>query len=219
MPSYSSYNLNELFSLMKKSDQVAFNEVYNRTWKQLFTTAKSKLNDEQLAQEVVQDIFIDLWEKKLDREIKNIPAYLNQMLRFKVIDIYRSKKLLTEDIDNIKDVLLESSSSEDRYLENELELILNNWISKLPSKRKIIFELYYWDNKSTKEISDLLNLSTKTVQNQLLLSKISLKDILQKIFLLFFIFFLGVRPSLYDYMDNHEVITILCQEKTIGFKN
>jgi len=204
---------------MKKSDQVAFNEVYNRTWKQLFTTAKSKLNDEQLAQEVVQDIFIDLWEKKLDREIKNIPAYLNQMLRFKVIDIYRSKKLLTEDIDNIKDVLLESSSSEDRYLENELELILNNWISKLPSKRKIIFELYYWDNKSTKEISDLLNLSTKTVQNQLLLSKISLKDILQKIFLLFFIFFLGVRPSLYDYMDNHEVITILCQEKTIGFKN
>lgn len=191
MPSYSSYSLDELFGLIKESDQSAFNEIYERTWEKLYITAKSKLNDDQLAKEIVQDIFIDLWEKRAKKEVVNISAYLYQSLRFKVIDVYRRKKIPIQDIESIKEVLIETKSSDNKCLESELEVILKNWMEQLPSKRKIIFELYYWDHKSTKEISEILKLSMKTVQNQLLLCKISLKGTVQKFFFILLLFLFG----------------------------
>lgn len=191
MPSYSSYSLDELFGLIKESDQSAFNEIYERTWEKLYITAKSKLNDDQLAKEIVQDIFIDLWEKRAKKEVVNISAYLYQSLRFKVIDVYRRKKIPIQDIESIKEVLIETKSSDNKCLESELELILKNWMEQLPSKRKIIFELYYWDHKSTKEISEILKLSMKTVQNQLLLCKISLKGTVQKFLFILLLFLFG----------------------------
>ncbi|MFD1166507.1 RNA polymerase sigma factor [Sphingobacterium daejeonense] len=191
MPSYSSCSLDELFGLIKESDQSAFNEIYERTWEKLYITAKSKLNDDQLAKEIVQDIFIDLWEKRAKKEVVNISAYLYQSLRFKVIDVYRRKKIPIQDIESIKEVLIETKSSDNKCLESELEVILKNWMEQLPSKRKIIFELYYWDHKSTKEISEILKLSMKTVQNQLLLCKISLKGTVQKFFFILLLFLFG----------------------------
>jgi len=202
MPSFSLYSLDELFNLVKQSDESAFTELYERTWKKLFLIAKQKLKDESYAKELVQDIYIDLWNKREEREIQNTEAYLAQMLRFKVIDHYRKKKIHVEELEKIQDILQESVEADSPILQHELESILHIWIDQLPAKRKKIFELYYLDSKSTKEIGNQLKLSTKTVQNQLLISKHSLKVVLQKIFFLFFIFFLGHTSIRYDYIGN-----------------
>lgn len=188
---YSSYSLEELFILMKNSDETAFNELYDRTWQKLYLTARAKTNNESLAKELIQDVFIDFWDKKHNREIKDVKAYLNQALRFKIIDIYRSKKLNLETLDDIENILIESSSSDKYLIERELNTILNCWMKSLPLKRRKIFELYYFENKSTKEISEILQLSIKTVQNQLITSKSSLKGVLQKILFILFVFFFG----------------------------
>jgi len=202
MSSFNLYSLDELSNLVKQSDESAFNELYERTWAKLFVTAKQKLKDESHAKEIVQDIYIDLWNKREEREIRNTEAYLAQMLKFKVIDHYRKKKIPVEELDKIQDILQESVGADGLYLEHELENILHTWMDLLPAKRKKIFELYYLDSKSTKEIGNQLKLSTKTVQNQLLISKHSLKAMLHKIFFLFFIFFLGHMSSRYDYIGN-----------------
>ncbi|WFB63311.1 sigma-70 family RNA polymerase sigma factor [Sphingobacterium sp. WM] len=174
---------------MKNSDETAFNELYDRTWQKLYLTARAKTNNEGLAKELIQDIFIDFWDKKHIREIKDVKAYLNQTLRFKIIDIYRSKKLDFETLDDIENILIESTSSDKYLIERELNTILNYWMKSLPLKRRKIFELYYFENKSTKEISETLQLSIKTVQNQLISSKSSLKGVLQKILFILFVFF------------------------------
>ncbi|WP_169715196.1 RNA polymerase sigma factor [Sphingobacterium cellulitidis] len=174
---------------MKNSDETAFNELYDRTWQKLYLTARAKTNNEGLAKELIQDIFIDFWDKKHIREIKDVKAYLNQTLRFKIIDIYRSKKLDFETLDDIENILIESTSSDKYLIERELNIILNYWMKSLPLKRRKIFELHYFENKSTKEISETLQLSIKTVQNQLITSKSSLKGVLQKILFILFVFF------------------------------
>ena len=204
MSSFNLYSLDELFNLVKQSDESAFNELYERTWEKLYLTARQKLKDEFQAKEIVQDVYIDLWNKRKQREIQHTEAYLAQMLRFKVIDHYRKKKIHLEELDKIEDILQESVGADGLYLESELEGILHTWIDQLPAKRKKIFELYYLDSKSTKEIGNQLKLSTKTVQNQLIISKHSLNLILQRIFFLFFIFFLGHTTIRYDYIGNQE---------------
>lgn len=192
MPNYNTYSLDELFIRVKKSDQVAFNEIYERTWEKLYIKAMCKLNDEDLAKDLVQDLYIDLWEKRFLKEIGNLSAYLNNALRFKVIDIYRKKNLSRENLDKIEIILIESNSSDINCLENDLQQILKTWIQHLPAKRKEIFEFYYYHYKTTKEISEILNISIKTVQNQLLLSKVSLKSTFKKLFFLILFFLFGI---------------------------
>ncbi|MDR2283044.1 MAG: sigma-70 family RNA polymerase sigma factor, partial [Sphingobacterium sp.] len=93
-----------------------------------------------------------------------------------------------EVIDDFVEIIADSAYADSSFAADELSAIISCWIEQLPKKRKEIFKFKLENDLSTAEISALLNISPKTVQNQLLNSKAELKVVLKKIFT----FILGV---------------------------
>jgi RNA polymerase sigma factor (sigma-70 family) len=191
MYNYDKHNLEELFLLVKESDTGAFDILYHRTWKELYKSAYLKLKNKPLAKDIVQDVYIDLWNKREIKEIKNVEGYLYQAVRFKVIDQFRKKHNVFEEVENFIEAIGDVEFADSKCLEKELETLLDGWLEQLPKKRKEIFLLHYKEDKSTSEISDMLNISRKTVQNQLLTTTNMLKHLMHKILFIFFILFFG----------------------------
>ena len=188
---YTAYSLDELLQLIRESDSLAFDELYRRTWKKLYVHAFQKLRDEDLAKDIVQEVFVDFWNKRQLRDIQRVEAYLMRAVKFKVIDRFRKKDFIVEEIEDFAEVLANSEFSDSKLLDDELNTLLNYWISRLPNKRKEIFLLRYEEGLSTEEIGKLLNISTKTVQNQILNATTFLRSLMHKILFLFFLFFFG----------------------------
>ncbi|MDR2275838.1 MAG: sigma-70 family RNA polymerase sigma factor [Sphingobacterium sp.] len=181
-----SMSLEDLFLLVKESNEGAFDELYHRSWKKLYEIAFRRLQDENVAKEIVQDIYIDLWEKRDRKTIQDIDHYLCQAVRFKVIDKFRKEKKYFDELETLVEKLSDGSTADERYIQVELQTMLNGWIARMPHKRRVIFQLRYNEDKTVKEIAKLLGISTKTVQNQLLNTTNTLKDLIHKILFMFF---------------------------------
>ncbi|TJZ54780.1 sigma-70 family RNA polymerase sigma factor [Sphingobacterium olei] len=188
---YTILSFPHLMLAIKQSDRKAFDELYGRTWKSLYKQAVNKLNNEDLAKDIIQDIFIDLWTKRESSNIDHIEHYLSRAVKFKVIDQFRKKDFHLKEIEEFVDILEDSEYADSKLLDNELREIISTLADRLPQKRREIFKLKFEQELSTKEISDLLNISPKTVQNQTLNSISILKNIFQKILFILFILFFG----------------------------
>src|SRR5581483_5331410 len=80
-----------LIKLLRQGNEVAFTRIYNQYWQRLFIVAANKLNhDLTLAEELVQDIFLDLWRRRETLDIKtSLAVYLAAAMKYKVIDARR----------------------------------------------------------------------------------------------------------------------------------
>jgi RNA polymerase sigma-70 factor (family 1) len=186
MHAENHYSLEELYLLVKKSDVSAYNMIYERTWKGLYQNCFSRLNDKLISKEIVQDVFIDLWVKRREKEIQHVNNYLYSAVRYKIIDQFRKSTKKLESLESIVDYVASMDQADRNFREEELQAHLNYWIDKLPMKRREIFKLKYFEDLNNKEIGEILNVSPKTVQNQLLTASKWLKHQLKEILFLFF---------------------------------
>ncbi len=122
-----------------------------------------------MAKEIVQESFINLWEKRQSIDIsKSVKSYLTTSIRNKCLNYLRdTKKFNTEII--LSDVLFQEVDFEqsDKLIEKELNNKINNAIDDLPEKCKEIFQLNRFENLKYKEIAVKLNISIKTVETQM----------------------------------------------------
>lgn len=188
---YSSYTLEELLLRIKEDDQRAFDELYTRTWKQLYIKTYSKLKIEDLSKDIVQEVFVDFWNKRHARDIQNVQAYLMQAVKFKVLDEFRKSRYEFVELDNFIEQIRDSNDADSQLISKEFFTALKAWIETLPAKRKEIFKLKYEEGLSNKEIAERLDVSVKTVQNQLLNSSAELKLLLRTALFTHFLLFFG----------------------------
>ncbi len=122
-----------------------------------------------MAKEIVQDSFINLWEKRQSIDIsKSVKSYLTTSIRNKCLNYLRDTKKFNTDI-ILSDVLFQEVNFEqsDKLIEKELSNRINNAIDKLPEKCKEIFVLNRFENLKYKEIAVKFNISIKTVETQI----------------------------------------------------
>ncbi|WP_346067231.1 RNA polymerase sigma factor [Sphingobacterium siyangense] len=105
-------SLEDLFLLVKESNEDAFDELYHRTWKKLYEIALRRLQHENTAKEVIQDLYIDLWEKRHRKTIQDVDHYLCQAVRFKVIDRFRKEKRYFEELETMVEELSDGSTAD-----------------------------------------------------------------------------------------------------------
>ncbi len=87
----------ELFHLFKKDDVKAFEELYNRYWPGLVNKAYKRINCREKAEAIVQYIFVDIYQRRTTIDLTiSIVAYLNQALKFKILNEYQSEIILTK---------------------------------------------------------------------------------------------------------------------------
>ncbi|WP_170179684.1 RNA polymerase sigma factor [Flavivirga rizhaonensis] len=77
---------------VKRSDHKAYKLLYERLWESLYIKAFSMLGDKDLAKDVIQDIWISLWEGRSEIKNDNIEGYLMNAVRFKVYNEFRNLK-------------------------------------------------------------------------------------------------------------------------------
>lgn len=159
---------NELILLLKQSNKDAFTTLYNKYWKQVYNFSRLYLTDKESAKEVVQEVFIKIWESRdFMRQEDNFKGLLFIITRNLIFNQHR--KSLNEDFYKMTVI----SAMENSYdIEEEIEAknlsdYIDLLINELPLRRREIFNLSRKENKSYKEIAELLHISEKTVENQI----------------------------------------------------
>lgn len=151
---------------MAAGSEAAFGKLFQRYWEKLYITAGRKLGDTSLGKEVVHDVFLDLWRRRETLAITNLPAYLGKALHYRIINKMVGKKD-TFFFDVLENPGASLYAADQALLEKDFTALLSSWIAALPERRREIFVRYYFQHLTTQEIASQLDISQKTVQNQL----------------------------------------------------
>jgi RNA polymerase sigma-70 factor (ECF subfamily) len=169
MPAYSTYTDEQLYELLQGDDQDAFTEIYQRYWKTLYQRARAMLNDGPLAQDVVQEVFISLWNRRADARIEKVGAYLHQAVRFQELKALHRLQSDAAFYDRLASITQDLINHEP-LLYNEMESIVRNLLSRLPEDQRNILRLSREEGLTYREIAEKLGISIKTVEKKISLS-------------------------------------------------
>jgi RNA polymerase sigma-70 factor (ECF subfamily) len=158
----------ELIRQLRQGDHEAFTSLYERYWRQVYNFCRLYLSNRSVAEEVVQEVFIKIWESRESiREEKNFKGLLFIITRNRIFNQHR--KSVNEDFYKmtVLSVMEDSYNMEKEIEARDLGEYIDRLIEELPSRRREIFNLSRKEHKSYKEIAELLHISEKTVENQI----------------------------------------------------
>ncbi|MBB6498891.1 RNA polymerase sigma factor [Pedobacter cryoconitis] len=184
LSTYNSWSDTQLLSSLTDGDKAAFDEIYERYWKKLYNECFKRLKNIEQVEELVQTVFIDLWEKRETKKIANIFAYLVTAVRYQVYMLYKKGKTLPHFEEPLEHMAQSYTGADTLFNEKEIRNYIAVWLALQPEKRGEIFKSRFIDEYTTKEISERMGISQKTVQNQILTSNASLKKFLEKILIM-----------------------------------
>lgn len=156
----------DLITAMKNGDQNAFEALYEQYWPEVYTMIYRRINDREVTKDILQDIFINLWNYR-HRIIaeRSLAPWLNSAAKKQSISWYR-KQVSTKQRETLyqeNETLIVPAPTE---LETkELQELLDLEIEKMPENMKLSFRLSRFENKSVREIAEELSLSEQTVRN------------------------------------------------------
>jgi RNA polymerase sigma-70 factor (ECF subfamily) len=138
---------------------------------------------EQLAKDVVQDVFLKLWEHRAQyHEIENIQAWLYRVTENKLIDLLRKtaadKRLRQKTWNSIREI---TNETEMNLVAKESGQFISRAVNKLPEQRKIIYKLNREQFLDYNQIARFLRISRHTVKNQISLALHNLRDQLKNL--------------------------------------
>ncbi len=184
----------------QRSDKI-FEEIYLQYYSRMKRFAREYVITEEDAENVLQDVFLDFWEKReLLSTFSNLIAFLFTSIKNRCINLLRRRLLeqeasarMQEEYLRTLQINLESLQSVDEqvFQEKDLETIINRAIDSLPPKCKEIFIKSKIEGKKQKEIARELNISIDAVETQMGIAYKKLREQLKGIYPLFlFLFFI-----------------------------
>lgn len=159
----------ELIDRLSRGEHSAFAELYDRYWPSLYTFIHSKINDQEVCEDLLHDLFLSLWKNKNKlTEIQSLEAYLYSSCRYLAIAYIRKASKF--------EFTTEENSLHIRDPQAPLEDVLHfrfvmdqvsSEIEKLPEKCREVFKLSRQKHLSNLEISKQLGVSESTVENHI----------------------------------------------------
>lgn len=156
----------QLLEFFQRGQHGAFENIYERYWLVLYKTSKSILEDEALAKDVVQEVFVSFYENAREKNISNLKAYLFQSAKYQCFMQLRTCRISAKNLERIQSERISNSVSEEVEA-LELQKFLDHEIAALPEKCRQVFYLSRVELLPNKEIAEQLNISPKTVENQI----------------------------------------------------
>ena len=170
-----------LLKKLKQDDQTALKKIFDCYFDDLFKYSLRFVAKPEIAEELVQDAFIHLWNNRHSLEIKSsLKSYLLRIVRNDALDHLKSqyKKSTIQD-ETEQYIIPDYQTPFDKLHTAELQELLDKAIQNLPEKCAIVFDLSRKSELSHKEIAEKLDISVKTVENQI---GIALKKIREYIY-------------------------------------
>lgn len=158
-----------VFNKMVEGDKEAFRFFFEKYYPDLVNLVNLYLHDSMISEEIVQDIFIYLWEKKKQIKIESsLKSYLLRASKNKSLNYIRNEKIKLEIHGRLADLHKGAIEMPDSVMDtNQLRDVINAAICGLPERCREIYLMGKEKNMSYKEIADELGISVKTVEVQM----------------------------------------------------
>lgn len=173
LPSQTSFmqerDSNKILELLKADDPTTVKQLFYQFYPFLCNTVFRIVKDKDIAEDLAQDTFFKFWEKRQSIEIKtSLKAYLRKMaVNEGLYYLRKNKKFKKEENIEWNDLTLATNAVEEKVLEQELGEKIDIAIQQLPPRCQEVFRLSRYEDLSYKEIAVKLNISIKTVENQM----------------------------------------------------
>ena len=176
---------------LKLGNEIAFQKIMEYWYSRLFNFAKGYLNDEENVKEVIQDVFIQLWDHRIRlADNTSLNAYLFTLTRNRCIDFIRRERnvlqfrsdkqeeyvRLTENYNALSDPIL------DDIFALELQVEIDSAINQLPTQCQNVFLLSRTKGLKNREISEQLKISEKTVESHITKALLTIRSTLERKF-------------------------------------
>src|SRR5690606_215719 len=143
-----------LLQAIREGSAEAFDKLYVKYWPSVYESAFKRLKDRDQAQDLVQDIFVGLWQNRNELTIANLPAYLHNAVRNRVLNLFEKEKRYVPFEQLLAETAETSAHRADALaLRNEFLRAYQTLVDSLPVKRKTIFYLYDKEGLSSEEIA------------------------------------------------------------------
>lgn len=154
-----------LIENLRKGDERAFEHIYNHWWKKLFLLAFKKTGDRAIAEDTVQHIFEQLWQRREALTVQNLDSYLTTAVKYKVINYYRTVTSQDQYDSFVRETVGSSSFFTVPVTEiKEMQWVYHDAIEKLPDRTREIFKLSREEKLTNREISTSLHITEKAVE-------------------------------------------------------
>lgn len=173
------YTDQNLITALQNDDSSAFQLLFEKYWKDLYRSAYNRLKDQSEAEDMVQDIFTDIWERRYTLDITtSLSAYLQSSLKFRMIRMLSRANLHKKAVEHLVYRMTEMETTIlDVMMVSDIEKTLSQAISLFPENMRKIFMLR-GEDYSIKEIAEALGLAEQTVKNNMTESLRRLKLVL-----------------------------------------
>lgn len=173
----------QVYEMSVNNSQEALKSLYLAYYSKLFKLAVYYVKSESLAEEIVSDTFMSVWEQRSQLlEVHNFSGYIYQIVRNISINYLRKEAKLPEYLEAINTFphFSTEENPESKLISSELMSKLNEAIENLPDRCKLVFKLIREENLKYKEVAVLLNISVKTAEAHMALAIKRLRDVLRK---------------------------------------
>ncbi|PWK78028.1 RNA polymerase sigma-70 factor (ECF subfamily) [Mucilaginibacter oryzae] len=164
----------DLFAAVKRNDKKAFTLLYDRYWEVVYKKAFSYLRDTETCMGIVNDIFVNIWEKRGLLNIITFKNYLTSAARYRVYNAIKANNSspvkFVKDYEDLDDLSIVYNNAESSIEADELRNNLDQLLDELPARCKEIFLLSRVSHLSNAEIAERLSISKRSVENQISLA-------------------------------------------------
>lgn len=169
MTNMASFSDQELFTRLQVGEGSALDELFRRHYVDLCRVALRFVKNEQEAEDIVQNLFVSIWEKRSGTtdEIGAVGPYLRRAVRNRSLNFLRNQKRIPVDDADIPENTVAGLRADDELNQDELRNRINKAIDALPERCRLVFVMSKIEEMSHKEIAEALEISPKTVENQM----------------------------------------------------
>lgn len=170
----------KLLDLVRNGDPNAFEQLFKLHYSNLCSYLRIIIKEREVIEDIVQELFVYIWENRNNFSPKgNIKSYLFKAVRNKAINYYKHETVKLNSTEELKLIYFsETNNVEKQYDAKEINQLITKSVTLLPEKCREIFTLIKFNGFTYQETAEILNLSIKTIENQMGRALIKLRELL-----------------------------------------
>jgi len=170
----------ELLKMIQQDDEKAMSQLFRLYYTQVCKAISRVISDEHVVEDLAQDVFYDLWRRRKTLEINtSLRAYLKRAGVNKTLNYIRDKKIKWDDEGKLPFMASKEPDATQVMEGQDLQKQIHSAIQSLPERCRLVFSLSRFEEMSYQQIADELEISIKTVENQMSKALKILRNILE----------------------------------------